>query len=475
MREERLPDPGSMTGPRSGGATGEAGNVEVDVLARLWLPFNLVFAALVILAMVIVLADGDASLGRRLFGVPLVAAGVGSYLWLVRPQDGLHHEVNRRVVAYLTFALALFMALSFVHDGYWFISFVLFFQVWMFLPAWSAALISAGLTLFLWVRPIVASGGSFHPDSGLATLIVATVIVSTLLGFLIEAIAHQSHQRLDLIRELQAERLARLDAEREAGVLAERARLSRDLHDTLAQGFTSIVMHLEAADAVMADGAPARRPLTDARRIARDSLGEVRQLVWALRPAQLRDGDLVAALERMVKGWGTEHGIAATFRLDGTGAPLPPAIEVTLLRVAQEALTNVERHAAATAVDVVLTRFDDVIHLDIRDDGRGFEPDQHLTPGALATGGFGLSGIRERVESRGGDVEIESGPGLGTTVAVVLPLLQPRDVPEHRSFDAESTTGCDVTKPVSLLLPVGGQRNGPEIAGPHSIGGRGFE
>ncbi len=432
-------------------AVGEAAaaqdeRIATDAIERLWPWFNLLFAGLTLLSLILVLGDGDSSWTRRLIGLPILAVCVGSYLWLVRPYSGLDRPCGWRGAIYPAIAVGSVMALVAIHNSFWFFSLVVFFQLWMLLPLRAAAPVSAGLSLFLWAHGALADDATLWPSVGIILIFLATAAVSTMLGVMINAIVRQSRQRLDLIRQLEAERRARIDAEREAGALAERARLSRDLHDTLAQGFTSIVMHLEAADAVMAAGAPERRPVADARRIARDSLGEVRRLVWALRPAQLRDADLAGALARMVQSWSSEHGLVATFRLDGDPGLLPPAIEVTLLRIAQEALTNIERHARATTVDVVLTVFDDAAHLDVRDDGHGFDPDVVRSPVGHMSGGYGLTGIRERVAAQGGTVEIESAIDAGTTVAVVLPLKSPGACPrssgsDHSHASVDDTTG----------------------------------
>ena len=416
--------------------------IAVDAAERLWPWLNLVFAGLTLLAIGLVLADSDASWTRRLVGLPILAGCVASYLALVRPLAGLRYPSGWRSAIYPAMAVLGVMVLVSIHNSFWFFSLVVFFQVWMLLPLWAAAPTSAGLSLFLWVRGSIVDGEAFQPSPGSILIFAAGALISTMIGLLIWSMARQSGQRLDLIRQLEAERSARRDAEREAGALAERARLSRDLHDTLAQGFTSIVMHLEAADAVIATDSPARRPVADARQIARDSLGEVRRLVWALRPPQLRDADLAAALARMVNTWGAEHRVTAGFRVDGVGAVLSPAIEVTLLRVAQEALSNVARHAGATTVDVVLTMFDDAVHLDIRDDGCGFAPDDQPAVGGFAAGGFGLPGMRERAAGLGGSVEIESSAGAGTTIAVTLPL-EPGQVARGQGVHVEGDPDLD--------------------------------
>ena len=448
-RFPRRPErPGRATLGETAAAQDE--RIATDAIERLWPWFNLLFAGLTLLSLILVLGDGDSSWTRRLIGLPVLAVCVASYRWLVRPYSGLGRPCGWGVAIYPAIAVGSVMALVAIHNSFWFFSLVVFFQLWMLLPIRAAAPVSAGLSLFLWAHGALADGATLRPSLGIILIFLATAAASTMLGVMINAIVRQSRQRLELIRQLEAERRARVDAEREAGALAERARLSRDLHDTLAQGFTSIVMHLEAADAVMAPGAPERRPVADARRIARDSLGEVRRLVWALRPTQLRAADLAGALDRMVQSWSAEHHIAASFRLDGDPGLLPPAIEVTLLRIAQEALTNISRHAGATTVDVVLTVFDDAAHLDVRDDGRGFDPGVARSSVGHLCGGYGLPGIRERVVAQGGTVEIETAIDAGTTVAVVLPRQSHGACPgssggDHGLAGQDDSTGdrCD--------------------------------
>jgi signal transduction histidine kinase len=245
----------------------------------------------------------------------------------------------------------------------------------------------------------------------------------------IGAIAKQSVDRQHLIVELERTRADLAAAEREAGVLEERARLAREIHDTLAQGFASIVTHLQAARASLPAGAERTGAhIAEAETVARDSLAEARALAWALRPAAIADAGLVAALERAVAAAFPTGTLEAALTVTGTVRSLHPTVEVTLLRTVQEALTNVRRHAAATRVDVTLSYFDDAVSIDVADDGRGFEAG---TTSAAPLGGLGLVGMRERAEALGGALSLESTPGEGTTVAVYLPT------PE----ESQTTTG----------------------------------
>jgi signal transduction histidine kinase len=222
---------------------------------------------------------------------------------------------------------------------------------------------------------------------------------------------------------LALENLRLVEQARQAAVLEERQRLAREIHDTLAQGFTSIVMHLEAAEqSLPGEVATVQQHLDQARRTARESLGQARRLVWALRPERLERASLPEALARVIAQWEEESGIVADVTTTGTAFPLHPEVEVTLLRATQEALTNVRKHAQASQVTVTLSYMGDMVVLDVQDDGLGFDPMRIRTPpAAQATGGFGLTAMRERAEQLGGTLLVESGPGQGTTLVVEIP------------------------------------------------------
>jgi signal transduction histidine kinase len=258
---------------------------------------------------------------------------------------------------------------------------------------------------------------------------IAAAAAFTMLSAWIGAIIEQSAERQVLLQELAATRAELAAAERQAGTLEERARLSREIHDTLAQGFASVVTLLEAADATLeADVGRAREHLHAAEDVARASLDDARGLVWALRPASLADGGLPAALERTAAGIAAAPGAgtpgpAIELTIAGTPRPLHPDVEVSLLRSAQEGLANARRHADASRVTLTLTYFDDEVALDVIDDGRGFDPAALAAPGP--GGGHGLRGMRERAERLGGRLEVESHPGEGTAIALALPALAP--------------------------------------------------
>lgn len=200
----------------------------------------------------------------------------------------------------------------------------------------------------------------------------------------------------------------------ETAVLEERNRLAREIHDTLAQGFTGIVIQLEVAeDSLTDDVAEAREHLARARALARESLAEARRSIQALRPLAMERDDLPGALRQAADRLTDGLHLAATVRVLGEARPLPPAVENELLRIAQEALRNVIKHAGATAVTLELQYAPQQIVLTIADNGRGFDPQ-------APTGGFGLLGLRERAERLGAALTIESQPGAGAQIVCRL-------------------------------------------------------
>lgn len=211
------------------------------------------------------------------------------------------------------------------------------------------------------------------------------------------------------------------EAQREAGVLSERARLSRDIHDTLAQGFSSIVI-LARSGHVATGVEDLRRLLVDIEVTASDNLVEARRVVGALAPRDL-DAGLPAALRRLLQRFEHETAVATDLRLDGEFDGLPTAVEVALVRTAQGALANVRRHAAARQVVVTLADAEDSVRLDVVDDGVGFVPGSSPDlPRSTSEGGYGLPSTRARLRELGGGLDIESAPGEGTALSAYLPL-----------------------------------------------------
>jgi PAS domain S-box-containing protein len=209
---------------------------------------------------------------------------------------------------------------------------------------------------------------------------------------------------------------------RQSAVMAERNRMARDIHDTLAQGFTGVIVQLEAAGEAMSQSRTAivSDHLNQAGDLARESLREARRSMQALRPQALEEKQLSEALKDLIEKMTRGTTVKAEFTLQGEQQKLPPEWETNLLRIGQEVLTNVLRHAHASAFDVQLIFDSREIRLTLRDDGCGFDPQRRHE-------GFGLQGMRERAEGMGGHLSIESANGKGTMISIVLPLAS---VPE---------------------------------------------
>ncbi|MCI0688933.1 MAG: histidine kinase, partial [Sporichthyaceae bacterium] len=212
-------------------------------------------------------------------------------------------------------------------------------------PMWSAATVAA--VSAAWIGPDLLEGSLGWLT--VATCLVGAGTVVAIAGY-ITTLDRESRARQRLLDELAAAQAELAAAERNAGTLAERQRLARDIHDTLTQGFASIGMLLDAAQADLRDGHPAAGHIARAIGIARENLAESRRLVWALRPVPLDGTRLADAINTLTDQLADQTGIRATTVVTGTPGVLPAIVEAGLLRVAQEALTNVRRHASATEV-----------------------------------------------------------------------------------------------------------------------------
>ena len=212
------------------------------------------------------------------------------------------------------------------------------------------------------------------------------------------------------------EALRASEKSRQAAVMAERDRVVRDVHDTLAHAFTGVIVQLEAADDAASRGleAEAGAHIARAEAMARDGLQEARRSVMALRPKALEGNDLSAALCELVTRMTDGTSVVSEFAQGGVARPLPPAWDEHLLRIGQEALTNAIRHGHAQRIMMELDFSDDAILLRLTDDGRGFDA-------SSAFDGLGLAGIRARAASIGGQLSISTAPGSGTTIVVSVP------------------------------------------------------
>ncbi len=218
---------------------------------------------------------------------------------------------------------------------------------------------------------------------------------------------------------------------REAGVLDERHRIAREIHDTLAQGLAGIITQLQAVEQADHDSPGWRRHVHAATALARESLSEARRSVHALRPESLETARLSEALADLAERWSTLYGIAIQVTTTGDVRPVLQDVELALLRTAQEALANVAKHARASRVGLTLSYMKDTVALDVRDDGTGFDLARLAdatagtdgADGAAAGGGFGLIAMRQRIEGLAGTLQIESETGEGTAISASIPVL----------------------------------------------------
>jgi signal transduction histidine kinase len=403
--------------------------------------------------------------GREAEGIALILSIISAawMLWMYTLHPAWRYRP--RVMAVFITVLTLLGALLVVDNTlFGLFTFTIFFYVIRFLP-WPWRLLGAAAVGILAATSQAYGVNKDTLDGVLIYLIIIAVNVALLMAFTWSRWTSErslgelseANRRLEAsLAENAGLQQQLLTQAREAGVLDERQRMAREIHDTLAQGLTGIITQLQAADQAADDLAGWRRHFEAATRLARESLSEARRSVEALRPESLETGRLSEALNDVAGRWSALHGIPAQVTTTGTARPMPPEAEFALLRTAQEALTNVAKHAQATRVGVTLSYMEHEVALDVRDDGRGFDPARLCTeaaqaaanghvpvahvsgvtglvglsvseglrhPGAEKTGGgFGLVSMRQRIESLAGTLQVESEPGFGTGISACLPV-----------------------------------------------------
>lgn len=400
-------------------------NVKQERRADVWVKWDWLWKALFYAAVIVstwlMLLDEDR---KAPVWAMLLLTGIlllwhwGGLKLAFRKAGDLDKNASFRFIVIIGIILLWFVLVN-LSPAYYFTLFGLFGQVFRHLSLRYGVIAVLILTGSIIYEQLADAGATFSLTNPTIWVFLFTALGAIILGVWITAIIGQSTRRRQLIEQLEATQAELAAAERRAGMLEERQRLARDIHDTLAQGFTSIVMHLEAADQALPDDLDTlQKHLDRARGTARTSLEQARRVVHALRPHSLDQRSLPDAIERTAVRWQEETGIPLTTTTTGDPIPLHPDIEVTLLRATQEALANIRKHAQATAAQVTLSYIDDVVVLDVQDNGVAFA-------GAAASplsGGYGLQAMRERAEQCGGSVTVESEPGEGTTVVVSIPI-----------------------------------------------------
>ena len=253
---------------------------------------------------------------------------------------------------------------------------------------------------------------------------VVSALVTVAIFYAFSRLHEINTERTALIRELMETREQLAETERAAGVAGERQRIAHEIHDTLAQGLSSIQMLLHAANRDL-DGdinvVKARERIGLARQTAADNLQEARAMIAALQPAALSQTSLVGALDRMAQGFAAAADLNIEVEADGEVTQLPMKLEAVLLRIAQGAVGNVAKHAQATRARITVSYSDDAVRVDIVDNGVGFDV-KAVESRPAGLGHIGLAAMKRRAEEVSGEVVIESSPGNGTAVSVSVPL-----------------------------------------------------
>ncbi|TQS45205.1 sensor histidine kinase [Cryptosporangium phraense] len=401
-----------------------------DANLRRWMPLTLLAASLVVAVTDTVLShrSADAIPFRVaipvLAGVTLLAAG---WTWVFHP------SVRGRPVTYFLVRLVLTAILVGLNPWYGIYTWYAYVEGPNYLPDRLVYPAMGGVAM-------IASASYIGGYPTTPVLIVVWLLLSAgsfaLVRFVTGVVRKSREQEIErgrMLEELTAtnQRLEETLAEnrglqnqlvtqaREAGALDERARLAGEIHDTLAQALTGIIRQLEAADRT-GELAGATRPHVDqAAQLAREGLSEARRSLQALRPGRLEGSTLPKAIQGVAAGADLPVDVDVT----GPVRVLPTDQEVVLLRVVQEALANVTKHASATRVGVTLTYLEDAVMLDVRDDGVGFDPD---AVGERPDGtGMGLTAMRDRLARVDGTLIVESTPGEGTALVATLPCGAP--------------------------------------------------
>lgn len=366
----------------------------------------------------------DAPLPRRLGAIALVLACclgwavVGRRLALQRERGQLAGT------AYLgALAACLVAAVALVEVANW-AAFVVVPQLFWLLPIGRAIVATVLVTLLIPVTSAVSRGrDAAEAVGGLAPQVLFLTGFGVLVGIYIHRVALESDERGRLIAQLEASRARVAELSHRAGVATERERLAGEIHDTLAQGFTSIVTLLQAAQAEWDTEAPAARRHVDlAVRSAKENLQEARHLVAASTPVALPGHSLTGAVGRSAERFSEETGVHVVQETAGPPRRLAAETEIVLLRATQELLANAARHAAARTVTIRLDFTEpDAVTLGVADDGSGFDP------AVVGADSFGLAMMRTRVERLGGGLAVDAAPGRGTTVTVRVPDTAPRE------------------------------------------------
>ncbi|MCK6065924.1 MULTISPECIES: sensor histidine kinase [Microbacterium] len=366
----------------------------------------------VALACCVVTAIEFASGAGSALDVALVVAGVIAYVLFFALVTRPAAEGSARAWASVVVTVTAAGALTAVEAGNALFQFWMYPLIWVLTATIPAAVITSAVAAVVVFAGFAVSMGSDPEWAADAALTQAISFgVSVVLGLWITNIYQYAEERERLLAELTAAQDEVAALHRHAGVTSERERLSRELHDTIAQSLAGTVLLAQRARREAAGGGAVDDTLALLEESARSALAETRALVAGNAPIELRGGGVIDALQALADRFARETGTHVD--VDAAVAiPLDRESEVALLRCAQEALANVRAHAGARSVRLSLRAGEGWAELRVRDDGRGFDPD---APSA----GFGLSGLRARVGLLGGDLVVDGTPGATTLLARV--------------------------------------------------------
>jgi signal transduction histidine kinase len=430
---DRQPSPSVAGSTVSGPGRAPVADPRPEMWARWIVGWHVAFWGLVSLVALRLASASDLPARQRWIAGGAVLALCLAYAVAVQPNwtrdpRGAVPGTRRLRYAYLCVAFVVVGVVCAQDASLSMLMFIAFPQAWMLSSSYRAGVgFTTAVTASALIGFLVRYGYSVDVIRQIGPSMLVSLLFSLLLGTWIARVIEQSQERAQLIGQLEAARTELAAADHARGVMAERERLAREIHDTLAQGFTSIVMLAQAAAAAL----PTRPDQVDGQLatiedVARENLAEARALVSAYTPVALEGSTLADAVRRLVERFGRETGLQVDLEIGAGVARLTRTQEVVALRVAQEALTNVRRHARAQRVSVRLVAEGQggYTRVEVGDDGIGFGPE----PDA-AGGGFGLAGIRGRVSQVGGQLEVASTPGTGTRVTVLLPGTEPGSEP----------------------------------------------
>lgn len=373
------------------------------------------YGAVIILAPVLWFSAPDIS--HALWSMVVLLGFVASYVFVGR--KALNGDDASRLTAYSCLVVALAFGMFAVSPAGGLFLFIAYPQIWMASRSfrrgvgWNLALtVSSALGLIAGNGWDETNRTEFFVSFSLG--FAFSMFMGSWMTYVIKHGAEQ--ERLRRLLEDAQDELAQ--ANRTEGADIERARMAREIHDTLAQGFTSIVLLAQSAQTELAPSGTsetlAYQRLLQIEDTARENLAEARSLVTAFTSPSLHDADLPDAVARLAAQLESGHGVRTEVAVDGSWGKVEPRDEVTILRCVQEGIANIRKHSSASNAWIALRQSGSTLTVSIRDDGVGFVP-------AWGGEGFGLAGMRERIAQAHGTFDVDSAPGNGTNLTVTLP------------------------------------------------------